>query len=42
MKLNEKYFVEKSIEEKMIAQNNGIYVRYTDPVLTREHIPVEW
>lgn len=35
--------------EKLIAKKNqksdfynGIYDRYIDPVLTREHIPVEW
>ena len=49
MKLHEQYYVEKAKVEKLIAKKNqksdfynGIYDRYTDPVLTREHIPVEW
>ena len=48
MKLHEQYYVEKAKVEKLIAKKNqksdfynGIYDRYTDPVLTREHIPVE-
>ncbi|MBQ8639999.1 MAG: glycosidase [Lachnospiraceae bacterium] len=49
MKLHEQYFVEKNKLEKLIATKNrksdfynGIYDRYENPVLTREHIPVEW
>ena len=49
MKLHEQYYVEKCKsreadckEESEVRFYNGIYDRYTDPVLTREHIPVEW
>lgn len=49
MKLHEQYFVEKNRLEKLTARKNrkadfynGIYDRWEDPVLTREHIPVEW
>ena len=49
VKLHEQYYVEKAKVEKLIAKKNqksdfynGIYDRYTYPVLTREHIPVEW
>lgn len=49
MKLHEQYYVEKNKLEKLIATKNrksdfynGIYDRYENPVLTREHIPVEW
>ena len=49
MKLHEQYYVEKAKVEKLIAKKNqksdfynGIYDRYTAPVLTREHFPVEW
>ena len=45
----EKYREEKEKLERLIGKKNrktefynGIYNRYVDPVLTREHIPVEW
>ncbi len=45
----EKYREEKEKLEKLIGKKNhksnfynGIYDRYVEPVLTREHIPVEW
>ena len=47
--LHERYFVE---QEKLLALQerknrksrfyNGIFDRYEDPVLTREHVPVFW
>lgn len=47
--LHQQYYVEQARYEKLIAKNNqkasfynGIYDRYVDPVLTREHIPVHW
>ena len=49
MMIHERYQEEKERLEKLIAKKNrtadfynGIYDRYVDPVLTREHIPVEW
>ena len=49
MMIHERYQKEKERLEKLIAKKNqkadfynGIYDRYVDPVLTREHIPVEW
>lgn len=49
MMIHERYQEEKERQEKLIAKKNqkadfynGIYDRYVDPVLTREHIPVEW
>ena len=43
------YYIEKQKVEDLIARKNrksgfynGIYDRWEDPVLTREHIPVEW
>lgn len=47
--LHPQYFIEKEKLEALIARKNkkssfynGIFDRYEDPVLTREHIPVEW
>ncbi len=47
--LNEKYEIEKNKYEKLIGQKNvisnfynGIYDRYENPILTAEHIPLEW
>ena len=47
--IHERYQAEKEKVERLIARKNqkadfynGIYDRYVDPVLTREHIPVEW
>lgn len=49
MMIHKRYQEEKERLEKLIAKKNqkadfynGIYDRYVDPVLTREHIPVEW
>lgn len=47
--LHQQYFVEKEKLQRLIERKNrksdfynGIFDRYEDPVLTREHIPVEW
>lgn len=47
--IHEMYKREKGKLEELIARKNrksdfynGIYDRYVDPVVTREHIPVEW
>ena len=47
--VHERYQAEKDKLERLIARKNqkadfynGIYDRYVDPVVTREHIPVEW
>lgn len=47
--IHERYQEEKEKVERLIAKKNkkadfynGIYDRYEDPVLTRDHIPVEW
>ena len=47
--LHQHYFVEKEKLQRLIERKNrksdfynGIFDRYEDPVLTREHIPVEW
>ena len=47
--LHEKYYEEQAKYEKLIAlQNrktdfyNGIFDRYENPVLTRDHIPLTW
>lgn len=47
--LHPQYYVEKEKLEKLIARKNrksdfynGVFDRYEDPVLTREHAPVEW
>lgn len=47
--LHERYYVEKEKYEQLIKRPNrksdfynGIYDRYENPVLTREHIPLEW
>lgn len=47
--LHPQYYVEKEKLEQLIARKNrkssfynGIFDRYEDPVLTREHAPVEW
>lgn len=47
--LHKQYFVEKEKLQRLVERKNrksnfynGIFDRYEDPVLTREHIPVEW
>ena len=47
--LHPNYYVEKAKQEKLFARKNeksdfynGIYDRYRDPVLTRDHIPLFW
>ena len=47
--IHERYQAEKEKVERLIARmnqkadfDNGIYDRFVDPVVTREHIPVEW
>lgn len=47
--LHERYYVEEARYEGILARHNnkkaaynGIYTRYENPVLTREHIPVTW
>ncbi|NBH72008.1 glycosidase [Clostridiaceae bacterium] len=47
--IHEMYKREKGKLEELVARKNrksdfynGIYDRYVDPVVTREHIPVEW
>lgn len=47
--LHPQYYVEKVKLEKLIAKKNrksnfynGVFDRYEDPILTREHAPVEW
>ena len=49
MMLHEQYYVEQAKYEELIAKKNqksdfynGIFSRYEDPVLTRDHIPVFW
>lgn len=46
---NKRYYIEKEKYEKVVAKKNvksdfynGIFDRYENPVLTRDHIPVEW
>lgn len=48
-KLHPQYHVLKARQEKLLQKKNektdfynGIYDRWEDPVLTREHVPVEW
>lgn len=48
-KLHPEYLRQKSLQEALLARKNrrsdeynGIYDRWEDPVLTREHIPLEW
>lgn len=47
--VHQQYFVEQDKLLKLIGKKNrkadfynGIYDRYVDPVLTREHVPVHW
>ena len=47
--IHEKYYVEKEKQEKLLARKNnkssfynGVFDRYENPVLTREHTPIEW
>lgn len=47
--LHPNYYVEKAKQDKLFARKNeksdfynGIYDRYRDPVLTRDHIPLFW
>lgn len=47
--LHKQYYVEQEKLQRLIARKNqkstfynGIFEKYTDPVLTREHIPLHW
>ena len=47
--IHEKYYVEKEKQERLLARKNnkssfynGVFDRYENPVLTREHTPIEW
>ena len=47
--IHEQYFIEKEKQEKLLARKNnkssfynGVFDRYENPVLTREHTPIEW
>lgn len=48
--IHERYYVEKAKQEALLAKKNnvntdfynGIYDRYENPVLTRDHTPIEW
>ncbi|MBO5089197.1 MAG: glycosidase [Lachnospiraceae bacterium] len=47
--LNPHYYIEKEKYEKIVSKKNkksdfynGLFDRYENPVLTRDHIPVEW
>ena len=47
--LHENYYIEKDKQEKILNLKNektdfynGIYDRWKNPVLTREHIPLTW
>lgn len=49
MKLHEKYYELLNIQEELINRKNvksdfynGIYSRWCNPVLTRDHIPLSW
>ena len=48
-KLHPEYLRQKALQEALLARKNrksdfynGIYDRWEYPVLTREHIPLEW
>ena len=48
-KLHPEYLRQKALKEALLARKNrkadfynGIYDRWEHPVLTREHIPLEW
>ncbi len=48
--IHKKYFELKKKQDKLLAQKNqidksfynGIYNRYKNPILTRDHIPLTW
>ena len=47
--IHKQYYVELAKYDKLIARKNekadfynGIYTRYKNPVLTREHAPIHW
>lgn len=47
--LHERYYIEKDRQERLLSRKNepsdfynGVYTRYTYPVLTRQHIPLTW
>ena len=47
--LHKRYYIEKDRQEKLLSRKNepsdfynGVYTRYTYPVLTRQHIPLTW
>ena len=48
-KLHERYFVEKEKQERLLSLKNepddfynGVFERFQNPVLTREHVPLFW
>lgn len=47
--LHERFYIEKEKQEKLLSKKNeksgfynGIFERYENPVVTREHIPLSW
>ena len=48
--IHKKYFELQKKQEKLLSQKNkidksfynGIYTRYENPILTRNHIPLNW
>lgn len=49
-KLHPNYYMLKARQEELLSRKNnvntdfynGIFERYENPVLTRDHVPVEW
>ncbi len=49
MKFHKQYYIEQDRQERLLERRNtpkqeynGIYTRYSHPVLTRDHIPLTW